>query len=64
MRHFGGKTERYQLFFLHRVKKEDPMQYSALSKPGMDDPSWYEWSVGLSYIIDMFHDDSGIDYTI
>ena len=38
------------------------MQYTALSKPGMGDPSWYEWSVGLSYIIDMFRDDSGIDY--
>lgn len=38
------------------------MQFTSTSKPGMGDPSWYEWSVGLSYIIDMLRDESGIKY--
>ncbi len=36
------------------------MQYTENTKPGMDDPYWYEWSVGLQYIIDMLNPDSGI----
>ena len=38
------------------------MQYTANTKPGMGDPYWYEWSVGLQYIIDMLNSDSGINY--
>lgn len=38
------------------------MQFTSTSKPGMGDPSWYEWSVGLSYIIDMLRDESEIKY--
>jgi len=38
------------------------MQYTANTKPGMGDPYWYEWSVGLQYIIDMLNPDSEINY--
>ena len=38
------------------------MKYTADTKPGMGDPYWYEWSVGLQYIIDMLNPDSGINY--
>ena len=38
------------------------MHYTANTKPGMGDPYWYEWSVGLQYIIDMLSLDSGIAY--
>lgn len=38
------------------------MNYTEVTKPGMGDPFWYEWSVGLQYIIDMLHPDSGINY--
>ncbi len=38
------------------------MHYSANTKPGMGDPYWYEWSVGLQYIIDMLNPDNGIKY--
>lgn len=34
------------------------MQYSETNKPGLADPSWYEWSVGQQYIIDMLNDDT------
>ena len=36
------------------------MQYSETNKPGLADPSWYEWSVGQQYIIDMLNDDNKI----
>ena len=38
------------------------MHYTANTKPGMGDPYWYEWSVGLQYIIDMLNSDNGIKY--
>ena len=38
------------------------MPYTAETKPGMGDPYWYEWSVGLKYIIDMLNTDNGIEY--
>ena len=38
------------------------MKYTSNTKPGMGDPYWYEWSVGLQYIIDMLNPDSGISY--
>ena len=38
------------------------MSYINASKAGLGDPYWYEWSVGLNYIIDMINPDSDIDY--
>ena len=38
------------------------MSYTNASKAGLGDPYWYEWSVGLNYIIDMINPDSDIDY--
>ena len=29
------------------------MKYNSGTKPGMGDPYWYEWSVGLKYVIQM-----------
>lgn len=37
------------------------MKYTEASKPGMGDPYWYEWSVGLRYVIEMLVPDSGIE---
>ena len=31
-----------------------------MATPGIDDPYWYEWFVGLKYIIEMLNPDSGI----
>lgn len=36
------------------------MKYSAVTKPGMADPYWYEWSVGQQYIVDILNPDSHI----
>ncbi len=36
------------------------MKYSAITKPGMGDPYWYEWSVGQQYIIDILNPDNNI----
>ena len=38
------------------------MKYNSGTKPGMGDPYWYEWSVGLKYVIQMLNPDSGIEY--
>ena len=38
------------------------MTYTEITKPGMGDPYWYEWSVGEQYIIDMLNEDNGISY--
>ena len=38
------------------------MKYTAKTKPGMGDPYWYEWSIGIQYIIDMLNPDSEINY--
>lgn len=38
------------------------MNYTAGTKPGMGDPYWYEWSVGLNYIIEMLNPDNEIKY--
>ena len=37
------------------------MKYTETTKPGLGDPYWYEWSVGLRYAIDMLVPDSGIE---
>lgn len=29
---------------------------------GIGDPYWYEWSVGLTYVVDMLNPDSGIEF--
>lgn len=34
------------------------------SLPGIDDPYWYEWYVGLDNIIKMLNKDNGIEYVI
>ena len=31
-----------------------------MSTPGIGDPHWYEWFVGLKYAIEMLNPDSGI----
>ena len=36
------------------------MKYTDITKPGMGDPYWYEWSVGIKYIIDMLLPENGI----
>ena len=38
------------------------MKYTSGTKPGMGDPYWYEWSVGLKYVIQMLNPDNGIEY--
>ena len=38
------------------------MGYNENTKPGMGDPYWYEWSVGLQYIIKMLNPESEIEY--
>ena len=38
------------------------MSYSPETKPGLADPYWYEWSVGLTYIIRMLYPDSNIKH--
>lgn len=38
------------------------MKYTDITKPGMGDPYWYEWSVGIKYIIDMLLPENGIKY--
>ena len=35
-----------------------------MSTPGIADPYWYEWYVGLDNIIKMLNPDNGIDYVI
>lgn len=35
-----------------------------MSTPGIGDPYWYEWYVGLENIIEMLNEDSGIKYVI
>ena len=35
-----------------------------MSTPGIGDPYWYEWSVGLLYVIEMLNPDSKIDCVI
>lgn len=35
-----------------------------MSTPGIGDPYWYEWYVGLENIIDMLNEDNGIEYVI
>ncbi|WP_459195765.1 hypothetical protein [Wukongibacter baidiensis] len=35
-----------------------------MSTPGIGDPYWYEWSVGLKKIIEMLNPDNKIDYVI
>ena len=32
--------------------------------PGIGDPYWYEWYVGLRYIIKMINPDSNIKYVV
>ena len=32
--------------------------------PGIGDPYWYEWFVGLKYVIEMLNSDSGISCVI
>jgi hypothetical protein len=36
------------------------MNYTEVTKPGMGDPYWYEWSIGQQYILDMLNPDSNI----
>ena len=38
------------------------MYYTAQSKPGLGDPYWYEYTVGLNYLIDMLNPDNHIEY--
>ena len=38
------------------------MVYTENTKPGMGDPYWYEWSVGLKYIVKMLNPESEIEY--
>lgn len=38
------------------------MKYTEITKPGMGDPYWYEYSVGLQYIVDMLNPDNHIKY--
>jgi len=38
------------------------MGYTENTKPGMGDPYWYEWTVGLEYIVDMLNPDNRIKY--
>ena len=33
-----------------------------MSTPGIADPYWFEWYVGIKYVIDMLNPDSDIDY--
>ena len=35
-----------------------------MATPGIGDPYWYEWYVGLKNIIDMLNPDNGIEYVI
>lgn len=35
-----------------------------MSTPGINDPNWYEWYVGLKYVIEMINPDSNIEYVI
>lgn len=36
------------------------MNYTEITKPGMGDPYWYEWSIGQEYILDMLNPDNNI----
>ncbi len=38
------------------------MNYTAQTKPGMQDPDWYEWTVGQTYLVEMLNPDSHILY--
>lgn len=38
------------------------MVYTENTKPGIGDPYWYEWSVGLKYIVKMLNPESEIKY--
>ena len=38
------------------------MMYTENTKPGIGDPYWYEWSVGLKYIVKMLNPESEIEY--
>lgn len=35
-----------------------------MSTPGIGDPYWYEWYVGLQRVIEMINPDSNISYVI
>ena len=35
-----------------------------MSTPGIGDPYWYEWFVGLKYVLRMLNPDSGISCVV
>ena len=35
-----------------------------MATPGIGDPYWFEWYVGLKNIINMLNPDNGIEYVI